>query len=273
VSIAGVRGAKHERVPPRSELRHWLWLSLSLVSTGFGCTLTADDFEPSSIGASPSPPLVSSLKTVSEEPSAEDVTNASLNGSSADERLDMNGRFEPASMNPGQLGASQATDAADVGLADEGTEQADAGSRAALDAGSASAPSAACPSLAFGGSCYEYFGELVSWDVAEQRCVVWGGHLASVESSEEDAFLAGWPRALGIPAQDGSGIWLGATDAARDGDFRWWDTSPLVFANWGANQPDNAAGVDCIEKRNDPAAAWYDQRCVDQHRYVCERQL
>jgi hypothetical protein len=36
----------------------------------------------------------------------------------------------------------------------------------------------------------------VSWDVAEQRCVDWGGHLASAGSPEEDGFLDAWPSAL-----------------------------------------------------------------------------
>ena len=82
-----------------------------------------------------------------------------------------------------------------------------------------------------------------------------------------------WPSALGIVDGEGSGIWLGGTDAARDGDFRWWDDSLLLFDNWAPNQPDNGAGIDCIEKRNDGTGAWYDQRCTDAHPYVCERPL
>jgi hypothetical protein len=107
--------------------------------------------------------------------------------------------------------------------------------------------------------------------VAEQRCVDWGGHLASVESPEEDVFLDDWPAQLAIPFADGSGIWLGGTDAVLDGDFRWWDTSPLAFAGWAPNQPDNGVGVDCIEKRNDGSALWYDRRCTDPQAFVCER--
>lgn len=130
---------------------------------------------------------------------------------------------------------------------------------------------APCPGLVFEGSCYEFFADQVSWYVAEERCVAWGGHLASVESLEEDAFLGAWPALLGIRFLDGSGLWLGGTDASRDWDFRWWDDRPLSYVSWAPGQPNNGPGVDCIEKRNDITQRWYDRRCSDGERYVCER--
>jgi lectin-like protein len=141
----------------------------------------------------------------------------------------------------------------------------------ALDAG-APPSSAPCPGLVFEGSCYEFFDEQVSWSGAEERCIAWGGHLASVESSAEDAFIGAWPALLGVPLLDGSGLWLGGTDAlGEDGGFRWWDDRPLSFAGWAPDQPNNGAGVDCIEKRNDATQRWYDRRCTDGERYACER--
>ena len=105
----------------------------------------------------------------------------------------------------------------------------------------------------------------------EERCVAWGGHLASVESLEEDAFLGAWPALVGIGFWDGSGLWLGGTDARADGDFRWSDDRALSYVGWASDQPNNGQGIDCIEKRNDPTQRWYDRRCVDGERYVCER--
>src|SRR5690606_1314063 len=134
-------------------------------------------------------------------------------------------------------------------------------------------PGAPCTGNEFGGSCYQLFAEVAPWGVAEQRCVAWGGHLASVESEAEDDFISSWPALLGIPPGNGSGIWLGATDAALDGDFRWWDDAQVLFDNWAVFQPDNGPGVDCIEKRNDAAALWYDRRCTDALPFVCERPL
>lgn len=132
-------------------------------------------------------------------------------------------------------------------------------------------PSEPCPGLVFEDSCYEFFDEEVSWSEAEARCVAWGGHLASVESAVEDAFIGAWPALLGVPPLNGSGLWLGGTDAPADGNFRWVADRPLSFAGWASDQPNNGVGVDCIEKRNDATQRWYDRRCTDSERYVCER--
>ena len=132
-------------------------------------------------------------------------------------------------------------------------------------------PGEPCPGLVFEGTCYEFFDEPLAWNDAESSCIAWGGHLASVESSEEDAFIGAWPALLGVPLLDGSGLWLGGSDARAEGDFRWWDARPLSFAGWASDQPNNGAGVDCIEKRNDATQRWYDRRCNDGERYVCER--
>jgi hypothetical protein len=123
----------------------------------------------------------------------------------------------------------------------------------------------------FEGRCYEFFDEQLSWSEAEARCTVWGGHLASVESSEEDAFIGAWPGLMGVAFLDGSGLWLGGSDALGDGDFRWSNGRALDFVGWAPDQPNNGAGVDCIEKRNDSTQRWYDRRCSDLERYVCEQ--
>jgi hypothetical protein len=134
-------------------------------------------------------------------------------------------------------------------------------------------PSDPCTSLSFGGSCYELFDSFLPWAAAEQRCVDWGGHLASIESAEENTFVDGWHAQLGLSNGDGSGIWIGGTDAQQDGLFRWVAGSPFSFAGWAPGQPNDGAGVDCIEKRNDGAGQWYDRYCVDSLRYLCERPL
>ena len=134
-------------------------------------------------------------------------------------------------------------------------------------------PPVPCPGSTFEDSCYEFIAERVSWSEARAACVTWGGQLVSVESLEEDSFLAEWPEQLGIPVGDGTGIWLGATDELQDNDFLWPDDTPLTFMGWAPNQPDNGAGLDCIEKRNDGTELWYDRRCTDLNPYVCERGL
>jgi hypothetical protein len=128
-----------------------------------------------------------------------------------------------------------------------------------------------CPGIVFQDSCYLFSTDWLSWNLAEERCVAWGGHLASVESPEEDYFIGVGPALIGVPEGSGWGLWLGGTDARQDGDFRWAGDRPLSFAGWAPHQPDNGQGVDCIQKRSDGAGGWYDRRCVDFYPYVCER--
>lgn len=135
-------------------------------------------------------------------------------------------------------------------------------------------PEPECLGSTFGGSCYLFFAGLSSWTDAEANCVGAGGHLASVQSSEENVFLDRWVLELGIPAGNGAGLWLGGADTAQDDNFRWSDGSAFAFPGWAPGQPNNGTGAaDCVEKRNDGTFGWYDRRCTDQLAYVCEKPL
>jgi len=253
------------------------WLLAGVTCAAAGCTLVADELDPTrvertetspeSTGApAPSPvqgePLAgreSALPTASSEDreGAPDVRTAPTQTSA----LDTNG-------------SSAVSGTADAGVPVTSAVQADAG--AVVDGGTGVLVPPAeepCTSRVLGGSCYELFAESVSWDVAEQRCVAWGGHLASIESADENEGLNTWPLELGITGVDGSGIWLGGTDVQRDGEFLWVVDGPFVVPGWAPTQPDNGAGLDCIEKRNDGAGGWYDRHCTDALRYLCERPL
>ncbi len=263
--------------PERSRCHRWLVWGLGVAWTASGCTLTADSFEPRPVDPAfiDDTPVVSGLLPMpAEGPRENQVTSVPSGETNAADGLTPTPSLAPVDTNGGTPGgASQDTEAAVAGLDDaDADEELAAPAGANADAGAPATLVEPCTTMAFASSCYEVFAELASWDVAEQRCLDWGGHLASVESAEEDDFLGDWPSALGIFGQDGSGVWLGGTDAPGGAEFRWAaEDSPLAFDNWGPNQPDNGAGVDCIEKRNDAAASWYDRRCTDAQRYVCER--
>jgi hypothetical protein len=260
------------------------------------CTLTDDPFEPSPVdrvGSELNPEGPSSGSPSPDEASAPSVTPDDSSGSeasgddgSADDGNGDDGSepdfgsvpLDPSDNVPSDNGGGGSSGAgSDSGAGQNGGDAGvgpDLGNESPeVDAAPDPPLTPACPGSEFGGSCYQAFGELASWDIAEQRCSAWGGHLASVQSLDEDEFLDDWPAQLGITFADGSGIWLGGTDADVEGDFRWLDDSSLSFLGWAPNQPDNGAGIDCIEKRNDGTALWYDRRCGDTLPYLCERPL
>jgi hypothetical protein len=254
-----------------------------------GCTLTQDSFEPRRIEAEQTRTEGLTPESSSVAEPANGTPNTPTATAPTEQELPAEVELAPgerAERGKGQLGAA-------VDAEEEVSAPADAGAPPPqpIEPGGnppdnnppdnnpqpdADVPSVAepCSGSTFGGSCYEFFAELAAWPVAEQACVGWGGHLASVSSAAEDTFLGSWPQALGVPAGNGAGLWLGASDAAQDGVFQWTDASPFAFPGWGAAQPDNGPTVaDCVEKRNDGAAAWHDRHCTDQLVYVCEKPL
>jgi len=269
-----------------STRRPWRWLPLAAlpVSAAWaGCTLTADPFEPglvdrnqlASTPDAPAPPPAAEPAPTEEAPSPPSPVE-SAGGEAEAEAVPL----DPTEVDDAQLGGNEPAvpveSAPQPEPIDAGADASGVPSPVATDAGAESPVvdvAASCPGEVFEGSCYEFFDDLVAWVDAEESCLVWGGHLASVESSGENSFLNSWPGAVSGPAANGPGIWLGGTDAEDDGEFVWPDGTALDFDAFAPSQPDNGIGVDCIEKRNDPTGLWSDQRCTDQRPYVCERPL
>jgi C-type mannose receptor len=113
-------------------------------------------------------------------------------------------------------------------------------------------------------SCYRVSEADAVWQSARDQCVTWQGTLVRVDTAEEDEFIG----TLVDVSQ-----WLGASDLSLDNTFVWTDGSPVVFGNWGPNQPDRYPGPDCVEKRDGPGRLWFDQPCTNVRAFVCERAI
>jgi hypothetical protein len=87
-----------------------------------------------------------------------------------------------------------------------------------------------------------------------------GGHLVTVTSEEEQAFVV---------ANFFGTFWIGADDRAEEGTFRWVTCEPFAYRNFAPGEPDNHANAHhCLhvgeEKR------WHDYRCEDRRPALCE---
>jgi hypothetical protein len=99
----------------------------------------------------------------------------------------------------------------------------------------------------FNGHHYKYVKGLFSYYEAQAGAAAQGGHLATITSAAENAFLAGL-----IAGQD-LGAWLGGSDAADEGVWRWTEgpEAGTIFwtglsgggapsgryANWSVGEP------------------------------------
>jgi hypothetical protein len=83
----------------------------------------------------------------------------------------------------------------------------------------------------FAGHWYKVFPQKVCWHVARAACEQMGGYLVCIETAEEQAFIAG--------LAEGRYYYLGATDEAQEGDWRWVNGAKWDYTSWFSGQPNN----------------------------------
>ena len=106
----------------------------------------------------------------------------------------------------------------------------------------------------------------LSWRSAEAHCVALGGHLATVP----DANVARWiDERFARPGGECVPLWIGLSDATREGAWQWADGSPASWQHWWANEPDDAGGsencaslgADCVYHVEGVGDRWTDSGC------------
>jgi len=86
---------------------------------------------------------------------------------------------------------------------------------------------------------FEYFIDHTKrdWDDQEKAAVAWGGHLASIHSDEELAFI------LGIRQGRKRYYFLGGKRKDVAGKWTWTDGTPWSYENWDEGEPNNNKDV------------------------------
>ena len=85
----------------------------------------------------------------------------------------------------------------------------------------------------FNGHSYKFFQGSVTWEEAAQFCESLGGHLATITSDEEWAFIREKAQSLG------SHFWLGARDINKTGNWKWITNEPWGFTAWSDEYPNS----------------------------------
>ncbi|MBP7583083.1 MAG: hypothetical protein KBA61_03550 [Spirochaetes bacterium] len=123
-------------------------------------------------------------------------------------------------------------------------------------------------SFSIGGHRYCAHGEYATWHEARQRCADAGGYLAVISSEEENEAI--W-ELLGSKWEHS--LWIGFSDSAVEGSWRWVSGEPARYGNWRPGLPDNGQargdGEDCAEWLTSDGA-WNDLPCDVKSTHLCK---
>lgn len=139
----------------------------------------------------------------------------------------------------------------------------------------------ACSEVVISGARYAICENPLDHAAAEQDCAERGGHLASLESAEEDQAVS----EVVFTQVTSSNVWLGGS---RNDDLVWsWESGGVfwrggqdgaadadAFALWQPGEPNNTSsqggGPEACLALTAEGADWNDRRCDLALPYVCE---
>uniref|UniRef100_W6MNH1 C-type-lectin-like-9 protein n=1 Tax=Pagurus bernhardus TaxID=174397 RepID=W6MNH1_PAGBR len=115
----------------------------------------------------------------------------------------------------------------------------------------------------------------VSWEDAQAWCKKRGANLAQ-PTDNLNTFMK--EVAQRVPVKQGNvRVWLGATDLAQEGEWRWLSGRPVDHFNtpWGENNPSNSGNLEhCmeiqIETFSEVTLKINDNRCDALQHFACE---
>lgn len=95
--------------------------------------------------------------------------------------------------------------------------------------------------------CSIYFlnPQQMSGSQAQAFAQTLGANLVSVQSAAENQCILASLVALGYG--DGDVVWIGFNDEATEGNFVWYDQSPISYTNWAPGEPNQAGEEDCVQ--------------------------
>ena len=108
---------------------------------------------------------------------------------------------------------------------------------------------------------------LDSFSECEDYCEERGGHLAVINSEEENYAIYSY-----LLEKDRDHTFFGFTDRGDEGDWEWVDGSPVTYTNWASGQPNNkGGGEDYAQFNGKNSGSWNDARFGSESwRFLCE---
>ncbi|XP_063953416.1 macrophage mannose receptor 1-like isoform X1 [Lytechinus pictus] len=116
----------------------------------------------------------------------------------------------------------------------------------------------------YGDSCFKVVPRTMSYSDAIQACRNEGADttLASIIDTYENAFVETLLHYNGDVM-----LWLGLLDDKASGQYKWVDSHPVWYTNWGQGEPSQGSGEGCVAVG---LGGWDDHSCSDQLGALCK---
>jgi len=110
-----------------------------------------------------------------------------------------------------------------------------------------------------------------NWNDAKKICAQEDATLVMDDSDATHKYIASW-----FPSR----VWLGASDIAKEGAWKWVDGREIVKGKtknfWPSSEPNNVNNEDCLAgnwwtNNRGVAFAWNDYQCSQLHEFACQR--
>ncbi|XP_038821982.1 immune-related, lectin-like receptor 4 isoform X2 [Salvelinus namaycush] len=133
----------------------------------------------------------------------------------------------------------------------------------------------------YGGKCYYFSPDELTWAQSRDECITRGGHLVIIGSREEQNFLDQKIVTKMLKKAEDK-FWIGLTDSTNENEWLWVDNSSLNSSTsfwFGKKEPDDwkgekgeyPEGEDCA-RMGEPGGntEWLDFNCNKTQRRICE---
>ena len=115
------------------------------------------------------------------------------------------------------------------------------------------------------GTTYELCFHKLHYQPAREYCQLGGGDLAIVdEQTKQDELV---DAVTGVWWTD---WWIGLDDIVEEGVYMWVDGTPLDWAQWANNEPNNSGNEDCNHFASWAGGSWNDIPCDRDMAFICQ---
>ncbi|XP_075320677.1 uncharacterized protein LOC142379408 isoform X1 [Odontesthes bonariensis] len=116
----------------------------------------------------------------------------------------------------------------------------------------------------FRGSAYYVSSTKTTWQGGRNDCIQRGADLMIINSEEKQNFANQLKRYM----------WIGLTDSAIEGTWKWVDGTRLTTSYWTEGEPNGRRNENCANiKSFDNKRSWNDELCSTSLYWVCEMKL